>query len=303
MPVYASQSTVFRGLKETLESIITDRNDYEDKAQYKQYYKVTGMEDAYEDDVEYGFTGLASETPEATEFPVGTLQNGAFTRYYARKFGIKMIVAEEAVDDNKYDKIIQAGDRCARALYKTMDIDGALQLARAESSSYLGGDGVSLASASHTLPGGGTFSNTMSTPFAPSTMGLTLAQTQADKLPGHDGTREGYLIKKVVHPVDQRFLWSRLVNSSHAPEAGEFNAINVIKNDMDITLVCVRQWTNTSTNWTGMTDAPDGFKWKFRRRPRNKTWVKDDQQLLYYQTDTRYARRWSDGRCLIWSGA
>jgi hypothetical protein len=303
MPTYASQSTVFRGLKETLESIITDKSDYEDRSQYKSYFKVEGMDDAFEDDVEYGFTGLASETAEATEFPVGTLTPGTFTRYMARKFGIKMIVTEEAVDDNKYDKIIQAGARCARALAKTMDIDGALQLARAESALYPGGDGVALASASHTLPGGGTFSNTMATPFAPSTMGLTLAQTQADKLPGHDGTREGYLIKKVIHPVDQRFLWSRLVNSSHAPEAGEFNAINVIKHDMDISLVCVRQWTNTTTNWGAMTDAPDGFKWKFRRKPRNKSWVQDSQQLLFYQVDTRYSRRWSDARCIIWSGA
>lgn len=303
MPNIASQSTVFRGLKETLESIITDSGDYEDKAQYKEYYKVMSMSDAYEDDAEYGFTGLASETAEATEFPVGTLQNGIMTRYMARKFGIKMLVTEEADDDAKYDKIIQAGTRCARALSKTMDIDGALQFARAESSSYLGGDGVSLANASHTLPGGGTFSNTMSTPMAPSTMGLTIAQTQADKLPGHDGTREGYLIKKVCHPVDQRFLWSRLVNSTHAPEAGEFNAINVIKHDMDISLVCIRQWTNTTTNWAGMTDAPDGFKWKFRRRPRNKSWVENGNQVLIYQVDTRYSRRWSDARCLIFSGA
>jgi hypothetical protein len=303
MATFASQSTVFRGLQETLESIITDKAEYEDKAQFKKYYKVSNMSDAYEDDAEYGFAGLASETGEATEFPVGTLTPGSFTRYMARKFGIKMIVTQEAVDDNKYDKIIQAGARCTRALWKTMDIDGALQLARAESSLYVGGDGVSFASASHTLPGGGTFSNTMATPMAPSTMGLTLAQTQADKLPGHDGTREGYLIKKVIHPVDQRFLWSRLVNSTHAPEAGEYNAINVIDHDMDIDLVCVRQWTNTTTNWMGMTDAPDGFKWKFRKKPKSDTWTMDNQQLLYHQIHTRYARRWSDARCGIWSGA
>lgn len=303
MPTMATTATVARGLKKTLDSIITDTADYEDKSQYKEYYTVTSMSDAYEDDVEYGFTGLASETAEATEYPIGTLTPGAFTRYMARKFGIKMIITEEARDDNKYDKIIMAGARLTRALYKTMDIDGALVLARATNSAYVGGDGVSLASTSHTLPGGGTFSNSMATPMAPSRMGVTIASTQAAKMPGHDGTREGYELKKILHPVDQRFMWSELLNSTHAPEAGEFNAINVVKHDLDLKPVCIRQWTNTTTNWAAATDAGDGLKWKFRKRPYSRTWMQESQELMYHQIAVRYSRGWSDPRCMIFVNA
>lgn len=298
-----SLSVVNKGLKKTLSSIIGDKAEYEDKAQFRKVYDEEKMEDAYEDDVEYGFTGLATETAEATEFPIGTLQQGIQTRYIARKIGLKMIITREARKFNKYPQIIMAAGRLTRALWKTMDIDGALQFARAENSAYVGGDGVSLASASHTLPGGGTFSNTMAVPMSPSTLGISLAAIQAGKLPGHDSQREGYELKKVVYPVDQRFFWSVLLNSSHKPEAGEFNAINIVKNDMDLEPVCLTQWTNSTTNWCAMTDCPDGFKWKWADKPYSTTWMENSQEVMNHQIAAMYDRGWSDARCVIFCGA
>jgi hypothetical protein len=303
MPAITSLSVVNKGLKKTLSSIIGDKAEYEDKAQFKKLFDEETENEAFVDDVEYGFTGLASETAEATEFPVGTLQQGIQTRYVMRKIGLKMIITREARKFNKYDKIIDAGKRLTRSIWKTMDIDGALIPARAENSAYVGGDGVSLANASHTLPGGGTFSNTMATPMAPSTLGISLAAIQAAKLPGHDGHREGYGLKMVVYPVDQMFAWSRLLNSSHAPEAGEFNAINVVKHDMDLKPLCLKQWTNSTTNWFAVTDAPDGLKWKWADKPYSTTWMENSQEVMFHQIASMYDKGWSDARCLIFSGA
>src|SRR5689334_4682382 len=100
--------------------------------------------------------------------------------------------------------------------------------------SFVGGDGLPLASASHTLPQGGTFSNTLAVPQSPSVAAVIVATTQAKKLPGHDGITEGYEPKCIGCPVDQWAAWSVILNSTHKPEPGEFNATNVVNTDLSL---------------------------------------------------------------------
>ena len=297
-----SQSSVAKGLKKTLSKIMNDPSDYEDKAQFRDVFDEEDMDDAFEDDQEYGFTGLAAETMEATEFPIGALQQGITTRYVARKIGLKMIITREARRDNKYPQIIQAAQRLTRALYKTLDITGGLVFARATNASYVGGDAVALASASHTLPGGGTFSNLMATPMAPSTIAISVMRAQARKIPGRDGTREGVKLKKIVFPVDQETAWEVLANSSHAPEAGQFNAVNIVQR-MKLEYIGYEQWTNTTSNWGAITDAEDGLKWKWRDKPYSNTWQENSQELMFHQIAARFDFGWSNARGFLFSEA
>lgn len=298
-----STSVVAKGLKRTLESIVTDPADYREKAIYKSWCNVGSMSDAFEDDFEVGGPGLASETPEGQEFATGAINPGPITRYMARKFGLKLIVTEEARDDCKYDKIVGAAGRLDRAMYKTIDIDATNMLIRATNTSYLGGDGLPLASASHTLPGGGTFSNVLSVAMSPSRMALTIATTQMRKFPGHDGITEGYEPEAVLHPLDQWADWEVIVRSTHAPEPGEFNAINVVNSSLNIKLVPIKYWSNTTTKWALQSDCDNGLQFKFRKRPSSRTWMGESQELMYYQESARWARGWSDARCIVFSDA
>ena len=78
-------SSIANALKETLETIVDDDTDgYEKKAHYKKWMWVGGMDDNYEDDLETGGPGLASEKPEGGEIPTGTIREGVLTRYTAR---------------------------------------------------------------------------------------------------------------------------------------------------------------------------------------------------------------------------
>lgn len=293
--------TVFTGdianaLKNTLNKIVSDKDT--DGLLLKKYMDVGSMTDNWEDDLEVGGPGLASEKPEGTEIALGTIREGYRTRYQSRTYALKILITEEALEDNKYKEVLKAAKRLNRSMHKTADIDAALILQRMFDTSYVGGDNVALGSASHTLPSGGTYSNLMATPITPSRAALSSIRTLAAKLPGHDGIIEGYGLKQVICPEDQYEAWKIILGSSHAPEAGEFNAINIFA-DMSIGLVPVKYWNNTTTDYAVQTDAGDGLQWKWRRKPRGRSWSENDFEHMKYSNSYRSARGWSNPRSII----
>lgn len=293
--------TVANGLKKTLNKVITDKTDnLESKMVLKRWCKQPSMEDNYEDDLEVGGPGLATEKPEGQEIAIGTIQEGYITRYIARTFALRLLITEEAMEDCKYPEMIKAAKRLKRAMMKTADIDAANMKVRGFNTAYVGGDGLPLWSASHTLPGGGTFSNTMATPMSPSRIGLQTALTQIKKFPSQDGIVEGYEGEKILCPIEQEFLWEEIVGSKMAPEAGEFNRINVVNRLFGMSdIVADPHWSNTTTNWAVQTDAEDGFQFRWRRRPRARTWVENSHEVMMHSQSARWARGWSNPRCTL----
>jgi hypothetical protein len=182
-----------------------------------------------------------------------------------------------------------------------MDVDAALVLVRAENTAYPGGDGLPLASASHTIPGGGTFSNTMATPMSASRAAVIAARAAVAALPGLDGVREGYELEKVIFPIAQQSVWEGIVGSEKVPESN-FNEINVVKG-LGLTLVPVTQWTNTDTNYCFGTSAPDGLRWKNRRKPKSRTWVENSNEVAMHSISARWARGWTNARAVYFVGA
>lgn len=297
-------SAIADGVKLTLDEVVNDDlGSAKRDAIYTKYMSVTNMSDNYVDDLSMGGIGLAAETGEGVELPSTTLKEDYLTRYFARKFGVKLAITEEAIEDNKYEQILQLGARLPRAVFKMVDMDCANIWIRAVNASYIGGDGQPLASNAHTLANGGTFSNLLATPMSPSRIAMTVAATQLHKLPGHDGTIEGYEPKKIVCPEEQRYVWRGILGSDKAPEPGQFNQINVVKTDMDLELVPNKYWSTTTTNWGIVTDADNGLKFKWRRKPRTRDWVDNAQEIMNYAISCRYARGWSDPRSVLFSNS
>ena len=284
-------TTAATALQRTLERVITDTPT---EVTYPKWIEQKSMSHHFEDDLEIGGPGLASEKAEGAAMALGTIKEGSLTRYFARTFALKMSVTEEALEDQEYDKVIDAARRLKRAMDKTVDVDCTLLLMRAFDSNYVGGDGQPLASANHTLPHGGTFSNVMATPMSPSRSALIVATTAIRKMPGHDGIIEGYEPKKIVCPVDQWAVWGEVLGSAKAPEPGQFNAINVVQ-DL-VSVVPIKYWTNTTTNWGIITDADNGLNLRWRRKPRSNTWKDNDNTTMQYGQTARWSRGWSDPR-------
>lgn len=298
-------STEALALKETLEDIDTDEHGSEgSKAVFRKWMTEKSMKDNYIEYAEYAGTGLAGEKPEGESIPVGGLREGPLTRFNSRTYGQRMIVSEEAIEDEKYDKVIQAAKRNNRSLWKLIDVDATLILDRMANSSFVGADGQPLVSTAHTTPGGSTYANTFSgAQFSPSTASLIIANAALMQMVGHDGEVDGVEIKKAVFPVQQWGLWRVILGSSHDPTAGQFNAINVINRDLNITPVPNKYWRSSTTNWGLITDAELGVMWFWRRKPKSNTWVTEDKTMMNYSTTARWSRGWVNPRGFFGSTA
>ena len=297
--------TVGLNLKNTLNEIVTDQTDgVEGNLDYPKWMKNNPMTDNYEDDQEYAGGGLLAETPEGTEIPTITLTEGYTKRYQSRKISGQYLITEEAMDDSKYPKVIQAVKRLKRAGFKTIDIDATNNLVRATNASFPGADGVPLASTSHPLASGGSFSNMAATPMAPSTSSWNAAIAQLDQLVDHDGLIEGYKAVSVLHPVQQRGIWTVLLGSKMDPEAGNFSAINVIKEyDNPVKRVQLKYWTNTTTNWAIQTDADNGFQFRWKNKFKSKTWIDYGAEVMHYSLSGRFDNGTSEPRCVFFVNA
>lgn len=293
-------SLAARGLKETLNNIITDKHFKKADLVCPKWCEIGTMDDAFEDDSEYGGPGLVAEKEEGAEISMGTIAEGRLTRFIARTFALKLAITEEALEDNKYKKILDQKARLIRALWKTVDIDTTNMLVRGFNSEFtFGSDGQPLWSDSHPLPRGGTFSNILPTPISPSPLALISLWNLCQKLPGHDGVIEGYTMKKILCPTEQVLKWNEIIKSEKNPNAGEFNAINVTNSQhslMDLDVVGNKFWTNTTTNYAVTTDAPNGLKLLWRRKPRNKAWVNNDSEVMLYSISARFSRGTSEPR-------
>lgn len=293
-PIFTSSQSL--SLQDTLEAIIDDETDgVEASAQFTKYCDVETMDKAYEDYLEMGGPGLASEVEEGTELPSVGIDEGFVTRYIARKFGLRMIVTEEAMEDNRYPEALNLAGRMKRCMWKTADIDAANLYNRAFNTDYVGGDGVPLSSTAHTLPGGGTWSNQAATAFSPSRAALIVYSQQAREFPDHAGIREGYTVVGIDCPHNQKEVWQGIIGSPKVPESNN-NEINVVK-DMNLKLNAITHWTASTTAYCLRTDAPEGgLKWKWRRKPRARSWVDNSQEFMNHSNSARWARGWNDAR-------
>jgi len=297
---FITTSTIYKSLKATLDNIITDPVD-NPKADlvHPKWLEQKNMSDNYEDDQEVAGTLLLQEKAEGANASVGTIQEGFTKRYIARTYALHIHIAEEALEDTKYDKYINAAKRLLKSAYKTQDYDATNLLIRSTNSSYTGGDGVCLGSASHTLPYGGTWSNIADVYQTPSMAAVIAAITKVGKYPSPNGLTEGYQIKKIVCPLAQWAVWETILKSTQAP-GSNVNDLNVVgpKGSMSgIEVVPVKYLDASSTTlWGAITDADNGLQWRTRRAVKSRTWVDNDAQVMKYGVSYRSDRGWSDAR-------
>lgn len=293
-------SNVYKSLKAILDNILTDPVDSgKGDLIYPKYMEIKSMSDNYEIDQEVAGTLLLQEKAEGAVATVGSIQEGYEKRYIARTYALHLHIAEEAIEDTKYDKYINAAKRLTRSAYKTQDYDATNVIIRSTSSSYTGGDGVALASASHTLPYGGTWSNIADTYQTPSRAALIAAITKVGKYPSQNGLTEGYEVKKIVCPLAQWAVWEGIVKSAQVPEsnANELNVVGPKGSQSGIEVVPIKYLdAATTTEWGIITSAENGLQWRNRRKLRSRTWVDNDAEVMKYGVSYRSTNGWSDAR-------
>jgi len=182
----------------------------------------------------------------------------------------------------------------ARAMAYTKQVKAAAVLNNGFSSSYPGGDGVSLFNSAHPLISGGTNSNTPTTQVDLNETSLEAAVIQIAAWTDERGLLIAAKPKKMIVPPALMFTAKRLLDTELRVATAD-NDINAIKQMGAIPEgYTVNHFLTDTSAWFLTTDVPNGMK-HFVRTPLQNSMDGDfDTGNVRYKARERYSFGWSD---------
>tara|TARA_B110000503_G_scaffold59501_1_gene94805 strand:- start:118 stop:1059 length:942 start_codon:yes stop_codon:yes gene_type:complete len=276
--------------------------------EHEPLYEIEKSDRAFEEEVLFTGFGTAPVKGEGAAVQYDDAQEGYTARYTAETVALAFAVTEEAMEDNLYDTFAKLRARgLARAMANTKQVKAADVFNNGFSTSYLGGDGVAMFSASHPTVGDGNQSNTLgATDLSEASLEtalITISKTQDDR-----GILIGAQAESLHIPSDLAFTADQILNSqmttiigvnptTAANGATNQNAINSVRNQGLVPggFFVNRRFTDTNA-WYIKTDVPNGTK-MFVRAPLSTKMEPDfDTGNLRYKARERYSFGWSDWR-------
>jgi hypothetical protein len=268
-------------------------------------FDVENSDRAFEEEVLFTGFGSAPVKSEGAAVQYDDAQEGYTARYTHETISLAFAVTEEAMEDNLYDTFAKLRARgLARAMANTKQVKAADVFNNGFSSSYLGGDGVALFSASHPTVGAGNQSNTLGatdlSEAALETALITIAKAKDDR-----GILIGLQAESLHIPPDLAFTADQILNSTLSTTTvtnsttgvTNTNDINSIRNQGLVPggFFVNRRFTDTNA-WFIKTDCPNGTKMFVRAPLQTKMEPDFDTGNLRYKARERYSFGWSDWR-------
>ena len=132
--------------------------------EYTDLFDTTTSDKNYEEYVQATGFGLAPQKPQGQGVAYDSETQGFVTRLTNVAYGLGYIVTQEELADNLYEVVSKRRAAAnAFSMRQTKENVAANVYNNAFSSSYTGGDGVSLLNSAHPNTSGGTFSNLLTT--------------------------------------------------------------------------------------------------------------------------------------------
>ena len=255
----------------------------------------------FEEDVGVSSFGLAVVKPEGAPIQYDSERQAFITRYQHIVYALGFIITREIFEDDQYDVV---GQRKAQGLAFSMrqskEVIAANVYNRAQTSGYVGGDGVTLLSASHPNWAGGTWSNILATAADLSEASLEQACIDIAGFTNDRGLKIAVRPKKLIIPKETMFEASRILKSELRSGTAN-NDANVLKNMGMIPETIVNHYLTDTDRWFIMTDVQNGMKY-FERRGDEFGMDEDfDTENAKYKATARYSFGWTDPRALFGS--
>jgi hypothetical protein len=263
--------------------------------EHKEIYETETSERSFEEETKLSGFSAAPVKNEGSAIAYDNAQEAWSTRYTHETIALGFSITEEAIEDNLYDSLSSRYTKSlARAMAYTKQVKAAAVLNNGFSSSYPGGDGVSLFNASHPLISGGTNSNTPSTQVDLNETSLEAAVIQIALWTDERGLLIAAKPKKMIVPPNLMFVAKRLLDTELRVSTAD-NDINAIKQMGAIPEGYTVNHFLTDTNaWFLTTDVPNGLK-HFVRTPLSNSMDGDfDTGNVRYKARERYSFGWSD---------
>lgn len=271
--------------------------------QHLEIFEVEGSDRAFEEEVLLVGFGAAPVKGEGQGIVYDEAAEAWTARYTHETIALGFAITEEAMEDNLYDKLsVRYTKALARGMAYTKQVKAANVINNATTSGYNGGDGVVLASASHPLSLGGTFSNVFATHTDLSETALETAVINVAGFVDERGIPIAVKVEKLVIPQALVFVAKRILGSPLRPGTSD-NDINAVKELGAIPEgYTVNNFFTSTVNWFVKTDIEDGFK--MFQRAQIKTAMEGDFETgnVRYKARERYSFGWSDPRCMYFSG-
>jgi hypothetical protein len=263
--------------------------------EHKEIYETETSERSFEEETKLSGFSAAPVKNEGSAIAYDNAQEAWSTRYTHETIALGFSITEEAIEDNLYDSLSARYTKSlARAMAYTKQVKAAAVLNNGFSSSYPGGDGVSLFNSAHPLISGGTNSNTPTTQVDLNETSLEAAVIQIAAWTDERGLLIAAKPKKMIVPPALMFTAKRLLDTELRVSTAD-NDINAIKQMGAIPEgYTVNHFLTDTSAWFLTTDVPNGMK-HFVRTPLQNSMDGDfDTGNVRYKARERYSFGWSD---------
>jgi len=263
--------------------------------EHKEIYETETSERSFEEETKLSGFSAAPVKNEGSAIAYDNAQEAWTARYNHETIALGFSLTEEAIEDNLYDSLSARYTKAlARAMSYTKQVKAANVLNNGFSSSYPGGDNVSLFNANHPLVSGGTNSNIPSTPADLNETSLENAVIQIAAWTDERSLLIAAKPKKLIVPPALQFVATRLLETELRVGTND-NDVNALKNNGSIPEGYTINHFLTDTNaWFLTTDVPNGMK-HFVRSPLANSMDGDfDTGNVRYKARERYSFGWSD---------
>jgi len=263
--------------------------------EHKEIYETETSERSFEEETKLSGFSAAPVKSEGSAIAYDNAQEAWTARYNHETIALGFSLTEEAIEDNLYDSLSARYTKSlARGMAYTKQVKAASVINNGFSSAYVGGDGVSLFSASHPLISGGVNSNRPATAADLNETSLESAVIQIAAWTDERGLLIAAKPKKLIVPPALQFVATRLLETSLRVGTTD-NDINAIKNNGSIPEgYTINHYFTDNNGWYLTTDVPNGMK-HFVRTPLANSMDGDfDTGNVRYKSRERYSFGWSD---------
>ena len=268
--------------------------------EYKDIFPMETSAKAFEEEVLITGFGAAPDKHEGQSVVFDNANESYSSRYTHDTVSLAFSLSEEAIEDNLYDSLSKRYTRAlARSMAHTKEVKGASILNNAFSSSFAGGDGVSLINTAHPLAGGGTEANRASTMADLNETSLEANLVDLATFVDDRGLQIAVTASKMIIPPQLVFVAERLLQSAGRTGTAD-NDLNAIKNTGMIPGgYVVNHYLNDPDAYfliTSVTDAGEGLKGFQRTALSTSMEPEFSTGNIRYKARERYSFGFSDFR-------
>ena len=268
----------------------------EHNEEYTDLFEVQTSDKAYEEIVESTNFGLMVVKPQTSAITYTTDQQGSVSRFTNVTYALGYIVSYEEQKDGKYEDVsMRRARKLAFSARQTVENVAAAVYNRAFTAGYVGGDGVTLCSASHPSQNGNQ-SNLLATAADLSEVALEDLVIQTMNTTDNVGNKISVMPQQLLVPTAKAFEAERILKSTLQNDTAN-NAINAIKSKGTFPKgYAVNHYFDSSTAYFIRTNVPDSMIFFWRERPDLFQDNDTDTRNLKAGIIARFVAYWADWR-------